>query len=300
MLRIRFHGRGGQGMKTASRILGTAAFLQGFYAQDSPVYGAERRGAPISAFTRFDKGPILERGAISSPDVVIIADESLLADPLVKPLQGISGIGAVLINSTRRAAELRNSYATSCRTLAYDFTGMALAQAESTAALSVALGAAAAKLTGLDESFVEKAVKEELEALSLESSRLAKNLALARSAFNAIPDAIDSSSTVSAVPSLIHVVTPTYQGPWSGTASVVSPPNTSLRRTGDWRVTRPIIDLNRCTHCWLCFVNCPDAGISLDANDVPRIDYSVCKGCLICMEVCPIHAIEPLRETEAR
>jgi pyruvate ferredoxin oxidoreductase gamma subunit len=177
---------------------------------------------------------------------------------------------------------------------------MALAQAASTAALSVALGAAAAKLSGLDENFVEKAVKEELEPLALESSRLSKNLALARSAFNAIPDAIGSSSAVSAVPARVHVVTPTYQGPWSGTASVASPPNTSLRKTGDWRVTRPIIDLDRCTHCWICFVNCPDGGISLDADDIPRIDYSVCKGCMICMEVCPIHAVEPLRETEAR
>ena len=300
MLRIRFHGRGGQGMKTASRILGTTAFRQGFYAQDSPLYGAERRGAPIVSFTRFDKDPILERGVISSPDIVIIADESLLADPLVKPLQGISELGAVLVNSSRSAVELRDSYTTPCLTLTHDFTGMALAHAASTAALSVALGAAAAKLTGLDENFVDEAVREELEPLSLESSRLSKNLALARSAFNAIPNAIDSSSTTSVVPSLIQVVTPTYQGPWSGTASVVSSPNTALRKTGDWRVMRPIIDLNRCTHCWICFVNCPDGGISLDANDIPRIDYSVCKGCMICMEVCPIHAVESIRETEAR
>ena len=47
MRTVRFHGRGGQGAKTASRILGTAAFLEGFVAQDSPIYGAERRGAPL-------------------------------------------------------------------------------------------------------------------------------------------------------------------------------------------------------------------------------------------------------------
>jgi pyruvate ferredoxin oxidoreductase gamma subunit len=70
MFRIRFHGRGGQGMKTASRIVGTAAFRQGFYAQDSPVYGAERRGAPMIAFTRFDSSPILERGVVQSPDLI--------------------------------------------------------------------------------------------------------------------------------------------------------------------------------------------------------------------------------------
>ncbi|MGR3301353.1 MAG: 2-oxoacid:acceptor oxidoreductase family protein, partial [Candidatus Scalindua sp.] len=56
--RIRFYGRGGQGMKTASRIVGTASFLEGFFVQDSPLYGAERRGAPMVAFTRLSKEPI--------------------------------------------------------------------------------------------------------------------------------------------------------------------------------------------------------------------------------------------------
>ena len=78
--RVRFHGRGGQGMKTASRIVGTAAFMEGYYAQDFPVYGAERRGAPIMAFTRLSDNPILERGIITQPDINIIADETLLDD----------------------------------------------------------------------------------------------------------------------------------------------------------------------------------------------------------------------------
>ena len=62
MIRVRFHGRGGHGVKMASRILGTAAFLAGRHVQDSPVYGAERRGAAVTAFTRIDDEPILERG----------------------------------------------------------------------------------------------------------------------------------------------------------------------------------------------------------------------------------------------
>jgi pyruvate ferredoxin oxidoreductase gamma subunit len=63
---VRFHGRG-QGAKTASRILGTAAFLEGYQAQDSPIYGAERRGAPVAAFTRIAKEPIHERDLIAPP-----------------------------------------------------------------------------------------------------------------------------------------------------------------------------------------------------------------------------------------
>ena len=96
MLRIRFHGRGGQGMKTASRIVSTAAFREGLYAQDSPMYGAERRGAPVAAFTRIADTPILERGAIAAADLIVIADETLLDAPQAHPLQGLSPAGTVI------------------------------------------------------------------------------------------------------------------------------------------------------------------------------------------------------------
>jgi pyruvate ferredoxin oxidoreductase gamma subunit len=69
--RIRLHGRGGEGVKLASRIVSRAAFLAGRTVQDSPLYGAERRGAPVVAFVRFsDGGPIAERGYIERPDAV--------------------------------------------------------------------------------------------------------------------------------------------------------------------------------------------------------------------------------------
>lgn len=64
MYRIRFHGRGGQRVKTASQILGTAFFLEGFEVQNAPRYGAERRGAPIFAYVRAARAPILERGVM--------------------------------------------------------------------------------------------------------------------------------------------------------------------------------------------------------------------------------------------
>ena len=81
MFRIRFHGRGGQGMKTASRILGRAFFLEGFEVQDAPRYGAERRGAPIFAYVRASRQPIHERGIIRWPDLVVVADDTLVTIP---------------------------------------------------------------------------------------------------------------------------------------------------------------------------------------------------------------------------
>jgi pyruvate ferredoxin oxidoreductase gamma subunit len=120
MLRIRFHGRGGQGMKTASRIVGTAAFHEGYYAQDAPIYGAERGGAPMAAFTRIDDQPIVERGLIAAPDLIVVADQTLLADTHAQPLQGLTANGAVLLNSASPPEYLTERYGIPGRLTALD------------------------------------------------------------------------------------------------------------------------------------------------------------------------------------
>ena len=281
-------------MKTASRIVGTAAFREGYCAQDSPVYGAERRGAPVVAFTRFDSQPVLERGSIYFPNLVVIADASLLDDPVMRPLQGIPSNGMALINAGSVSG-------ISVPFSLYDFTGLALQYAGSTSALSVALGAASARLAGLGSASVEQAVREELQGLMLDSAQIDKNLNLARASYETIKSPLAPAGLSQDFTSClaVGVVDPAYDGPWLGTASVASAPNTPLRKTGDWRVLRPIINSGRCTHCWICFVSCPDGAITLLEGDIPRIDYGVCKGCLICAEECPVDAIESMRETEA-
>jgi len=107
MIRLRFHGRGGHGMKTASRIVGRAAFLEGYFVQDSPLYGAERRGAPITAFTRISEERILERGIVTDPDMVIIADETLFDDPMADPLRGTDSSSIIVINTPTLRLEER-------------------------------------------------------------------------------------------------------------------------------------------------------------------------------------------------
>ena len=102
MYRIRLHGRGGQGMKTAGRILGTAFFLEGFEVQDAPRYGAERRGAPIFAYVRAARSLINERGIIRRPDLVMVADDTLVASPAAGVLSGVTEHTVLLISSTQR------------------------------------------------------------------------------------------------------------------------------------------------------------------------------------------------------
>ncbi len=68
--------------------------------------------------------------------------------------------------------------------------------------------------------------------------------------------------------------------------------STERVRTGDWRTEMPVIDFDRCTHCMICWVDCPDACFEVDNTRLTGVDMDHCKGCGICAEVCPVHCIE--------
>lgn len=97
MKEIRLHGRGGQGAATAGEVLAYAAFYEGKYAQSFPYFGAERRGAPVVAYTRIDNMPILIRTSIYNPHCVIVLDNKLIKT--VNVLEGLLNGGTLVINS---------------------------------------------------------------------------------------------------------------------------------------------------------------------------------------------------------
>ena len=97
MQEIRFHGRGGQGTVVASILLAKAFFNAGYYVQTFPVFGVERRGAPVEAFLRLDKRKILIRSNVYTPDHVVIQDVKLLLN--VDVFKGLKPEGWILINS---------------------------------------------------------------------------------------------------------------------------------------------------------------------------------------------------------
>jgi 2-oxoacid:acceptor oxidoreductase gamma subunit (pyruvate/2-ketoisovalerate family) len=99
MIEIRFHGRGGQGAVIASKILASALFKEGKFAQAFPAFGAERRGAPVMAFTRFDKKAITRRSMVYEPDHVVVLDEPILE--VVDVTAGLKENGWILINSPK-------------------------------------------------------------------------------------------------------------------------------------------------------------------------------------------------------
>jgi pyruvate ferredoxin oxidoreductase gamma subunit len=299
MLRIRFHGRGGQGMKTASRILGSAAFHAGYVVQDSPVYGAERRGAPMAAFTRMATESIGERGAITRPDLVVVADDSLLTEPAAQPLAGCDSACTLLINSTQDEEALRQVAGHSGRLLVADFTTPALDIAQTLVSLSTALGMASSGLVGLSLEDSLSGLEDELGSAHLTSSQQAANLTLGRAAYDMVqawkPVQERLVDTAMAVVPLVEVP---FDSPAQAAPSIYAVANSQQRRTGSWRQFRPVLHREQCSRCWLCFVWCPEAAIALDAEDYPVLDYEVCKGCLLCAHECPTHAFSI--EKEAR
>ena len=105
IVEIRWHGRGGQGAKTASLLLADAAFNTGKYVQGFPEYGPERMGAPITAYNRNSAERSTVHSNIYEPDYVVVVDETLLS--AVDVTAGLKKEGAIVINSSKSPAELR-------------------------------------------------------------------------------------------------------------------------------------------------------------------------------------------------
>ena len=106
LIEIRWHGRGGQGAKTASLLLADAAFNTGKYIQGFPEYGPERMGAPITANNRISSSPITIHSNIYEPDYVVVVDDTLLE--CVDVTAGLKDTGAIVINTTKDASYLKN------------------------------------------------------------------------------------------------------------------------------------------------------------------------------------------------
>lgn len=299
MFRIRFHGRGGQGMKTASRILGSAFFSAGYEIQDAPRYGAERRGAPIFAYVRADKAAINERGIISRPDLVVVADDTLVGMPAAGVVQGIDAHTVLLINSHESAETWRQRLNTRAKVIIL----AAREDVEDRAELPYIgsrCAAAAAALTGVISRDIFVA------ALTLELGHLAdevvqQNIAITSSVF----DDMDEHAGVvepGGLPSASGYTRPDWVAlPFENaeiSALAIHSGVTSVQvRTGLWRTMRPVINYDNCSGCsWICGTYCPDGAINVRDDGYPEIDYEHCKGCLVCVAQCPPHAIESIPE----
>jgi pyruvate ferredoxin oxidoreductase gamma subunit len=123
-IEIRWHGRGGQGAVTSAELLAKAAISEGRYAQAFPAFGAERRGAPVLAFDRVSsQKPIRVRAEITTPDVVVVLDSSLLR--VVNVTAGLNEKGTLVINSRKTLAEIEADFSHKWRLAVIDATKIA-------------------------------------------------------------------------------------------------------------------------------------------------------------------------------
>jgi 2-oxoacid:acceptor oxidoreductase gamma subunit (pyruvate/2-ketoisovalerate family) len=186
MREIRWHGRGGQGAVTSAKLLAGAAFKSGWKGVTSaPSFGAERRGAPVTASTRLDDEPIRVYSQVTAPDIAIVLDESLLevggATAGLKP-------GAILVvNTPRSAAEL--GVEGDVRVVTADVTGAAEAAGVlvgGTPIVSAAILGTVAKATGV---VTMESVEETIRS-SFSGSAAEKNAEAARIAFECTQPAV--------------------------------------------------------------------------------------------------------------
>ncbi|UCH56696.1 MAG: 2-oxoacid:acceptor oxidoreductase family protein [Candidatus Bathyarchaeota archaeon] len=266
MIGIRIHGRGGQGAVTASRLLAEAAFIDGKFSQAIPMYGTERRGAPLTAYVRFDDVRVRERELVHEPDIVVVLDPLISTEQSVA--EGLKKGGLLILNTSSPPEEV--TVGGDFRVATVDATMIALETLKRPITNTAILGAFS-KAAGFPklESF-EKAILHRFLGRIGEM-----NIAAVRMSYERVSEVkqapIKEATTVKRD---IHV----------GGYGV-------LKDVSSWRVFTPKINLDKCTSCKSCWLFCPETAIKWVENK-PEIEYHKCKGCGICVNECPVDAIE--------
>lgn len=290
-------------MKTASRILGTALFMEGFQVQDAPRYGAERRGAPIFAYVRAAKRPIQERGIIDHPGLVVVADDSLVQIPGAGVQVGLNAPAVLLIRTSEDGNTWRRRLNLAGPVLTLP-AGDGATNARGVRLFGTQCAGAAARVLGVvQREHLQAALDDELAGHDAELT--AQSRAVALQAFDAMAEHAglvksQPDPTPSQHPPPDWVELPF--DPARVAAPAIHAPATSVQvRTGLWRTMRPVIDHDRCHRChWMCALQCPDSAMPVDAEGFPHIDLDHCKGCMLCVAQCPFHVISAIPEHEAR
>jgi len=299
----RWHGRGGMGTVTAARILAEAAFHEGFRGvQTIPFFGAERRGAPVAAYTRFSKEPIRIHSNVYTPDIVVVVDPTLFESGMVNITGGLKAGGILIINAPENSEILSEvgKLPKGAKVFTVDATSISIKLGLEVAGLALSatpmLGAFA-KATGLIslDSMLE-ALGEHFTGSSGEKNLKAVEMAYEETKERTVPDEqyIDGDMPVSRRERVSQFHS------WRDLTPIPisKPSKASMGITGEWRVFRPVYDRETCNRCLSCWMFCPESAMSVDEDGYPVIDYTYCKGCGVCVSVCPRKSMRLVREKE--
>ncbi|UCE45715.1 MAG: pyruvate ferredoxin oxidoreductase subunit gamma [Methanobacteriota archaeon] len=294
MYEVRFHGRGGQGAVMAAQALASAAHAEGGYATAFPFFGAERRGAPVLAFTRIDDKRIYRKTQVYEPDFVVVLDEGLLET--VNVVEGLKDGGAVVVNSVRSPEEIDVGIDAKLATV--DATSVALEVLKRPATNSSILGALS-KATGIVSiESIEKGI------MQVFGDRLGEKVGErnAKAARIAYDRTVVGESHGSRVLKASNKWLPDVRELPMGVAGIsldtdagaVGPGSFLENKTGSWKVFHPEYDGEKCTMCNFCWFYCPE-GCIYRKEDRMEFDMDYCKGCGICANECPAEAIKMVR-----
>jgi pyruvate ferredoxin oxidoreductase gamma subunit len=263
---IRIHGRGGQGGVTASRLLAAAAYYDGKYSQAIPMYGTERRGAPLTCFVRIDDVRVRERELVHDPDIVMVLD------PLLSTQQGMTrGMkprGLLILNSTLPPEEVK--IGGDIRIATVDATTIALETLRRPITNTAILGAFSKAVGWPKLESIEKAIMKQFPGRIGEM-----NVEAIRRSYKEVSEVVPA--TMKEAPEAEDVTASGYG---------------VLRDVSSWRVFSPVFDLDKCTSCKSCWIYCPETAINWTDDNKPEVEWRKCKGCGICVNECPVGAIE--------
>jgi len=269
-------GRGGEGVVLASQILAETFARAGFFVQSFPEFTAERRGAPISAFLRWDESPIHRRYKVRDCDVLVVVSPS---PPPPEAVRTVRSGGLIVLNRETRfphAGPFDIARVPASR-IAQD-NGILSSEGRPMGNVAV-LGACVSLLIPNGLTFLEEAIAARMGSAAeanLHAARegyarctmqhtLARDLPLERA-----PDPAPGPAQAGRTPPVFAVSTTDSRG----------------RHTGTWSLDRPVLTAD-CNACALCALFCPE-GVILRSDGAMAVDYLYCKGCGICAVVCPV------------
>ena len=182
-IEIRFHGRGGQGVVTASKLLAETALEEGKYFQGMPDYGAERMGAPIQAYTRISSKSIKPYCMVTEPDVVVVLDPTLIGS--IEVTEGLKEEGVLLVNSPLSPKEIRSRLGFKGEIWTVDATGIAMELIGRNLPNTPMLGALARATVAVDKESLIRVLKMKLGA-AMKEEIVKSNVAALEKAYNEV------------------------------------------------------------------------------------------------------------------
>ncbi len=280
----------------AAQTLAEAAVIEGKYAVAFPFFGAERRGAPVLAFTRIDSKKIYSKTQVYAPDSVVVLDDSLLET--IDVVSGLKPDGIAVINSKDKPEDI--DLGKEIRTATVNATSVALEILKAPITNTAVLGAFA-KATGVIKlESLEEAIRRRF------GEKLGKNVGER----NALAAGTAYEKTVIGKSKGIKKLEPRKQWlpayqelPVGGAlvegktdAGLIGPGSFIENKVSGWATFRPVRDRDKCTMCLLCWFYCPEGTIVRisDRGDL-MTNYDYCKGCGVCANECPVDAIKMVR-----